>query len=479
MNVNKINVKENPRLRLRRSLSVYGVRTSIICLQQQLTPARMFRLLKTLNVQYFSNLCGRMSEISVFPELWELIFDELTPSELLGLTLVCKTFKGVIENSCKLMRKIVVTLNAENCSEDCLRKSTRRYQRVKVDGVHEVAEGLENFLSRQSRSIEELKIVNSSLTLCDLDQLFRCVADDLEVLAVCDLKLFGSCDRPQNRFLTLRKLHIMATIEDNTGIDVLNLIDGREILEISCFSRYEVEDSGIESLSRFLTSLVKLKSLCLVGNFTEKLMQTFSPKHEFSLKSLWLELSGDAANEDLRKLLETQTTSLQFVNLGKVRMDDELLASIRSIKSLQSLRLDDCTFKFIDDRRSSPAISQLFLSKINTKQNEDEVCQLLRSSFVERLSLASMTIPFNVAICIAYEMPNLNHLTIGSCRFHPVTFPFIKKLTLVGSQREEMVKAILVNRSIEELGLESKYRSDSIVIEALGKLRNVSINYFD
>jgi hypothetical protein len=57
----------------------------------------------------------------MLPELWEIVFDELSGFQLLDVILVCKQFKEIVETSSRLMDKLNLVLKKSQCDESLVR----------------------------------------------------------------------------------------------------------------------------------------------------------------------------------------------------------------------------------------------------------------------------------------------------------------------------------------------------------------------
>lgn len=411
-----------------------------------------------------------MPRVFLPPELWVHVFDHLSVDSLLELTLVCDAFKCLVEDSAKLMRKITLNLDNTNIFEAVKLTPIRRYRNVKIDRSSEVPAELLEIMGRQSKYIEDLKIMNSSFSASDVEKLLVLFTQHFETLTLVNTNLTArKSEGDQLCLRRLKKLNILKC-DDKSSNDWLKILHIEEIEEFCYLTQSDAEEKEVITLIEFLKSLKKLKRLFVCGNLADKLGEF--PKTVTNLHSCWIELKN-IENTKLANFLRPHQNSLRELCLGKTSIDEELLNQLASFSNLSSLRFCASQLKSIQNLEINKHVKELSLCQLESK--ETDLCKLLRSmSEVGVLDLSSMIVTFDVSIVIAYEMKKLTQLTVDKCDAEPTTFPSVTNLKLVGCSLDVTEKLLLVNRHVKTLEIEVKYKDE---LKARESLSDVKILY--
>lgn len=411
----------------------------------------------------------------MLPELWERIFDELSGCQLLDVILVCKQFKEIVETSSRLMDKLNLVLRKSRCDENLLR-SIRKYKNLIVDGVDE---NLKVFLRIHSKSIENLKIFNCTITTSDMKQLLDPISNNLRVLSMCNVKLIANTFvKTKTNFPRLQKLHLM-TCDDNTCASILKGFCDGNLQEFVYMSDCHVDENQFESLMRFLSLNRKLTSLCLSGDVAGKLMKSekYVDVARFNLESFWVEFEAKKQEEvrveaqNLIAFLVKQKPTLKVLNVGNLQIDEKFVNLLSGFNQLTSLRFSNCTFKSHQSYAINGIVKEISLSETDVNLYEKEVSSFLRSmQHAVKLKLSSVKITFDVALTVAYDMQCLIHLTVDKCHLNPFTFANIKRLRFIEVERSAMLRTIQVNRQIEWLEMAKQHQNDPDISNVINKL---------
>lgn len=422
--------------------------------------------------------------LKMLPELWEIVFDELSGLQLLDVILVCKQFKEVVETSSRLMDKLNLVLRKSQCDESLV-SSLRKYKNVIVDGVA-VDDNLKAILCSQSKSIENLKISNCTITTSDLQQFLKPICHSVRVFSLCNLKLITntSVKKLKINFPRLQKLHLMA-YDDNTCVDTLEIFRDENIQEFVYMSDCHVDESALESLMRFLASQEKLTSLCLVGEVGGKLMKTKKFADCGSLESLWMDfgnggnvqqgrnlvqLDNETLQQNFIKFVFNYQTTLKVLNITNLQIDQKLVNSLASFNQLTCLRFSSCTFKPHQSYAINAIVKEISLSDIDGNLYGKEICSFLCSMHAVKLKLSLVAITFDVALTIGYDMRHLIYLSIDKCNLNPFTFANIKELKIIDMERSALLRMIQVNRQIEWLEMSKQHRNEPDICDVINNL---------
>lgn len=416
--------------------------------------------------------------------VWEIIFEWLSGNNLLQVVLVCDQFREIIENSLRLMKKLEITWSIL-VDGMTMRKSKRLYSNITIEGISNANLHLMSFLCNQSNHLVNVKFSNCHLTSIDIVRLMSVIQKSIKILTLCNVRLIKENEYRVNfPFPNLNSIHIVSCDDDVSCLNIIKILRHNGIREFLFMSNCNIVDNEFDVLLNFLIGQKHLENLCIGGdsNLAFKLVSSvrFADAAKLNLKVLWLELKE--ASFSLRKFLMSQKKSLKTLCLIRQEIDGNIMNTLGCLLQLSSLRVDHCLFTAAAyDYSNNPTIKELCLSHIDTTSTVvvNQICYFLRSMHhVVQLNLKSIELTFKIYLTLAYDMKCLIHLQFDKCSIHPFTFVNVRRLDFIDCERDGILQMILVNRHVEQLQLQNKYRNDEELYQAIRQLQLVeAVNY--
>ena len=139
-----------------------------------------------------------------------------------------------------------------------------------------------------------------------------------------------------------------------------------------------------------------------------------------------------------------------------------------SFNQLCSLRSSNYTLKPYQVYTINETFKEVSLSKTNANSNEKEICCFLSSiQRASKLNFSMLSIAFDVALAIAYDIQRLIHLSLDKCDLNPFTFAHVKKLRFLDKDRKVVLRIILVKRQIEWMEISKNLKCDIDICNAM------------
>lgn len=218
------------------------------------------------------------------PEVKQIIFSYLNLSDLIALSLVCKSFNEFIGQSHECMKKIWIKFYSFKLKElECLKLSVRNYEKLKVNRVKN--DDHIKFLTHLQQPWRKVLIYNSDFKRIERYLNFmETFSESIEELEISDIEILNndhqicSMKFPNLKRIMFRNVPSTA-IElflgtnkklENASFDIVQVIDGKMPLD--------------QSILNFLENNTKLKHLQLGPHFIKSHFDAKNTKMNFDFK---------------------------------------------------------------------------------------------------------------------------------------------------------------------------------------------------
>lgn len=327
----------------------------------------------------------------VSPDIDYLIFQHLTPKEVLEISNVSKSWNEIIGSSTTCMKKIELALRfwkdtpgtkQEQCNEKIkvIQESTRQYQNVSIDCRFDKSLSYEfwKFLSSHQSSLVELKI--KSIQLEFASPLTPCLTlPKLQVLKltyvatnVRNILLRSCCS------LTKLKLKMESPFKwgESTKIEQESLTSIRKCLEVNqslkdieihgCTQYNLFFDLQVSDVVRFRLKMLKIKSglrLAVLSENNERNLISFLRTQLDCLESFYI----DGCRINIIQFVFNNMTALRSIQVDVMVMEKNEISELHLNENIRDLMIPyvNCHENIREFLIAVPNIESLFIAYLS------------------------------------------------------------------------------------------------------------------
>lgn len=257
--------------------------------------------------------------ISLHSDVFDLIFQHLSWSELASLSTVCRSWYQAIAESRACMKKVEVkisnsarpTNSYQRGSLNTLRNASRiqrHYQNITADFSDQKKIQILKILKPACRLWRSVHLLNARLANENFASTF---CDTVVLLTLTRVKCIINTDDLIFTFPRLKELKLMSCNEK--ALKIFRNCSGLQKLHVS-------SNTGCDEVTDILVNNAVLEDLSMcVPDFSKIFSAGIIEKVKFKLKKIAIESFKDFTAEDkksLKLLLETQSQSLEIVHLN-------------------------------------------------------------------------------------------------------------------------------------------------------------------
>lgn len=362
-------------------------------------------------------------------ELLIEIFNNLASKELSKLSLVCKKFNEIVNNSTSLLKKFRLNLDPrKNANKEWI--GSRNYCRVILK---DSSRNALNVVRQISENLIELRIMYGKMHLRSLTRILA-KTKRLKVLSIIKLDFKSYALNEKLPKLKLNSLNY------NGNKILFNVLMESSVRNLSIFSVTNTHIE-IETLKKFLKVQKELETLELTSfNEEFKLFQNESLNFvDFRLKKMALDNFKEFETKNFLKFLKNHEISLKELSLKEnfrfQNVSDEIIEFVSKFRNFKNLSLN---------RIKVPSIQMTKVENL-TLQSSNFI------NFFPNLKKLEIFDVKNLAIDLT-SLKNLKILLLDNCSISLFNVLHLQRLTLIDVK---LTSKIFKSGKFEELFLEN------------------------
>lgn len=410
-------------------------------------------------------------------EILEEILSYLPGKSMLMLTTVSTRFNDVISSSVKLLNHFEVQWSSNtNLDLRPLLNSTRKYRNLRLYDVTALKYNLNQFIVNHRTTLKSIHLFDCKFNASEIQSILDLVSANLEDLNICEINIEADVEVQPISLPKLKDLELMYG-RDSGFVAIIKAFEGAQVERFQYEDSFEMSSQEMEIFESFLLSQKKLRQLYLSCNVTEHLFEspTFASRVQFKAREIFtwmMKTMNDNHYKNLSLFLESQRESVEILTLARCKIERPIMDTLLSLGRLKDVRLVQNDFSWTGNLfMENNSVERMFISLQDTTDDRT-ICQVLQSfSKVKELKFSCVNFTFDISMVMAYEMKQLTSIDYFNCKFEPITFPNLKKVSFSSCNIEDVLRQILVNRhSLREVVVPYHYSQEarflSTVIDA-------------
>lgn len=403
-----------------------------------------------------------------------------TTKEILEITLVSPRINQLVSNSSILMEKMKVNWSPARESAKTPRKIhvIRKYKKIKILGVEKVSPLLSDFVENHALTL--ISIEDCTLTMAELRTILTLSATSLKVLSITNTNIQEQHDLQSIKLTCLEEVR---TNNPPANCDMKFLICIILTTSLRRFAFSSHKDNPIEFTSKdaeiftkYLCAQKNLRELLLPAKMSRQFLDYVVELKDVKLKLTDLHLQSPVFDFGCRfythpsywKFIEMQENSLRRLAFTGINMTNESLRQVLDLKNLLGLKFYYCSFGWdcheIDDVIKATIIEMDIVCgpELDSESSNAILKILLICSRLKRLKIhVGKTMPKMFSKDLAAKLQKLECLTLHDCNdFNGETVPCVKKLTLIDTDKVNIMKFLKANRQINQINLRTSMEGD-------------------
>ena len=435
-----------------------------------------------------------MSEVKKlcdFPEeILELVFLRLPGNDIPDLTIVSPAINDVISNSVLLMKNFEIYWKKVEQEPKLTLKSKRKYVNFSIEDTTGATSLLLKFIESHSLTLSSLNFHQCEFERHELVRMMSLVAGSLKTLRMCFVKINGTSSSLQCFKIVMPNL-VEAKLYDGSA-SFFQIVEAKNLLRLECNDDHEFSSDEATHFIKFLGAIEELNSLDLFANAIKALSENPETCTTMMFKAsrieLWLNedpddarsLNSQALTSSSIKFLQSQRSSLNDLTLCRCVLNDRDVMQIMSF-TIKKLTLSGC--EFIWNRTfkvNNKTIESIIISgtDLDSDQNLHAICDIFTGCHsASSVQFSDNAIPFDLALELVYNMPQLKKLELDNCDFEPINYPTIESMEINYCEVEDIIRLIRINRHLKSLKVDRKCQDSPDFHRALAELANTEVEY--
>ncbi|KAG5667205.1 hypothetical protein PVAND_015196 [Polypedilum vanderplanki] len=371
-----------------------------------------------------------MDFLEILPkEIFIEIFDFLSASDLLSISLTCKKFNEIIKSSTKISKKFELQFTSKNVNCDWIR--TRKITRAFIDGS--VAKHFLYIFANIGNEFEEVIIDCYEIDVLILKQILL-MFGKLKKLWVYNV--IENSEDPRDFKGQLPELDL-EFLYFQGEIGVFRILKNCKSISLDVRRDYDDENRNVDGLKQFLKSQNSLENLSLENFDRNSSIFNENLELKFKIKKLKLKYFDDFNTFFFKEFIESQKETLTHLEVSQVHHD--LLALFKKFKHLKNLKIRNVCSNF----DPMPSIETLEIKEVDGKWSE-------KFPKVQNLTIVGG----NEDVQQIENLKNLKVLKIKNCEIPELKIPTVKSLTLTRVSIYDDVRPFDFENEIEELKID-------------------------
>lgn len=422
-------------------------------------------------------------------DVMEMIFEFFdTTKEILEITLVSPRINQLVSNSSVLMEKMKVTWSPARELVKIPKKTNviRKYKKIKILGVEKVSPMLSEFV--ESHALTLISIEDSTLTMSELRNILTLSANSLKVLSITNTNIQEQHDLQSIKLTCLEELRTNNP-PVNCDMKFLICIISTTSLRKFVFSSHkdnpiEFTAKDAEIFTKYLCAQKNLRELLLPAKMSRQFLDYVVELKDAKLKLTDLHLQSPVFDFGCRfykhpsywKFIEMQEHSLRRLSFTGINMTNESLRQVLDL-NLVALKFYYCSFGW-DRHEIYGVISTTIVEmdivcgpELDSESLHAILKILLICSRLRRLNIqVGKAMPRTFSKDLAAKIQKLECLTLHDCNdLGSETVPCVKKLTLIDTDKLNIMKFLKANRQIKQINLRTSLEEDKEFLKEIHK----------